>query len=149
MGCCKIYGIAFILLFTLNTCEERSRPSEFSQRRERFEIEIIVDGEYKGKIDEEVFQSLRRVEWQTGLSDIQRGYCLDELFSKIGIKGIERVKVYSYGRKAKELLWSQIANCSLLISVTHRGTFKLIGKGRTLRRKKWLKHIFKIEIETK
>lgn len=147
MGRYKVYGVIIIIMTIALACEKGTRPSEYSQKSGK-EIEVLVNGEPKGRLDENLLSDLNKVRWRTGLNDFQEGYCLADVFSKLGISGIRKVKVYSYGSGEEEFEWSELKNCDVLIGKTHRNTFKLIGKGKILKRKKWLRHIFRMEVET-
>jgi hypothetical protein len=144
----KIFLI-FLLLFS---CEKGGKPVDFSTKQPTpVKIDVLIDGIKRFEIDEEFIKRFPEVEEKKGLKDIQRGVLLFQIFDELGIKEGKTVKFYSYGSR-RDFSWQELEKNrnSLILALTHRGTFKLIGqRGSFLKRKDWVRHIYRIDIETR
>lgn len=130
---------------------ERERPVESSPVRKTAGevINVYVNKAFYRSFSADFLSDLPETSLKTGLSDIQKGVLLYLVLQKMGIYEAQKVILKGIGSPPVEILWKELIDKDkkVLISITHRGTFKVIsGDPELIRRKNWQRHLRRIDV---
>ncbi len=139
------------MLASCGDVTERERPVESSPVRKIAgeEVNVYVNNALYRSFSVDFLSDLPETSFKTGLSDVQKGVPLYLVLQKMGIYEAQKVILKGIGSPPVEILWKDLIdeNKKILISVTHRGTFKVIsGDPELIRRKNWQRHLKRIDV---
>lgn len=139
------------MLASCGDVAERERPAESSPVRKIAgeEVSVYINNALYRRFSIDFLSDLPETSFKTGLSDVQKGVLLYLVLQKMGIYEAQKVILKGIGSPPVEILWKDLIdeNKKILISITHRGTFKVIsGNPELIRRKNWQRHLRRIDV---
>lgn len=142
--------IFFLIIVSCGDTETRKRPEESAILKKPEErIYVYLNGTHYGSFSIDFLSDLPEVSFKTGLSDIQKGVFLYAVLNRMGIFEAKKVIIKGLGSPPVEIMWKDLIDREkkILISVTHRGTLKVVSDDpKLIKRKEWPRHIVSIDV---